>query len=246
MDSSADTVNTPGSENPSPSIRIPASTGPAANPIGPRCAEDGDGRPEAMPWGDVTDAGQHHPRVAELEPDQQHRHGELPRLARQGDRRRRPPPRRRALRTITTLRLYLSAQAPQSGTMGAPTTKISELNRPTNASRSVCCHAHLPQVGRQQREDLVLTPIPSTIEVIQKIATSTRQSCRGRAPGVTAPAATGWELGIGGSLADGSRGRWAARRGAVHVSRAGLRTPDCGGAALGMTRDGGHESARRN
>ena len=41
-----------------------------------------------------------------------------------------------ALRTMTALRLYLSAQTPQSGTSGMPTTKISALNRPTNASRS--------------------------------------------------------------------------------------------------------------
>ena len=59
-----------------------------------------------------------------------------------------------ALRTMTTLRLYLSAQAPHSGTSGAPTTKISALNSPTNASRSVVLDAHLAQVRRQQGEDL--------------------------------------------------------------------------------------------
>ena len=36
----------------------------------------------------------------------------------------------RALRTMTTLRLYLSAHAPQSGTSGMPTTKISALKMP--------------------------------------------------------------------------------------------------------------------
>ena len=41
-----------------------------------------------------------------------------------------------ALRTMTALRLYLSAQTPHSGTSGIPTTKISELNSPTKASRS--------------------------------------------------------------------------------------------------------------
>ena len=40
-----------------------------------------------------------------------------------------------ALRTMTTLRLYLSAQAPQSGTSGMPTTKISALKTPMNVSR---------------------------------------------------------------------------------------------------------------
>ena len=41
-----------------------------------------------------------------------------------------------ALRTITALRLYLSAHTPQSGTSGAPTMKMSEPKIPTNRSRS--------------------------------------------------------------------------------------------------------------
>ena len=41
-----------------------------------------------------------------------------------------------ALRTMTTLRLYLSAHAPHNGTSGIPTTKISALKMPMNASRS--------------------------------------------------------------------------------------------------------------
>jgi hypothetical protein len=41
-----------------------------------------------------------------------------------------------ALRTMTALRLYLSAQTPHNGTRGIPTTKISEENKPTKASRS--------------------------------------------------------------------------------------------------------------
>jgi hypothetical protein len=40
------------------------------------------------------------------------------------------------LRTMTALRLYLSAHTPQSGTSGAPTTKISAVNSPTNDNRS--------------------------------------------------------------------------------------------------------------
>ena len=59
-----------------------------------------------------------------------------------------------ALRTMTTLRLYLSAHAPHSGTSGMPTTKIRALKIPTNARRSAVRDAHLAQVGRQQREDL--------------------------------------------------------------------------------------------
>ncbi len=42
----------------------------------------------------------------------------------------------RALRTITALRLYLSAHTPHNGTSGAPTTKIRALNRPMKWSRS--------------------------------------------------------------------------------------------------------------
>ena len=41
-----------------------------------------------------------------------------------------------ALRMMTALRLYLSAQTPHNGTSGIPTTKIRAVNRPTNASRS--------------------------------------------------------------------------------------------------------------
>ena len=42
----------------------------------------------------------------------------------------------RQLRTMTALREYLSAQTPQSGTSGMPTTKISDENSPTNWRRS--------------------------------------------------------------------------------------------------------------
>ena len=76
---------------------------------------------------------------------------------------------------MTTLRLYLSAQAPQSGTSGAPTTKISAENNPMNASRSV---STTPMSRRYagNRAKIWLTPNPSTIDVIQNTATSQRQS----------------------------------------------------------------------
>ena len=60
-----------------------------------------------------------------------------------------------------------------------PTTKISELNSPTKASRS----ASGTPISRRYdgtRAKIWLTPAPSTIEVIQKTATRTRQSCFGR------------------------------------------------------------------
>ena len=41
-----------------------------------------------------------------------------------------------ALRATTAFREYLSAQTPQSGTSGIPTTKISAEKSPTNAARS--------------------------------------------------------------------------------------------------------------
>jgi hypothetical protein len=41
-----------------------------------------------------------------------------------------------ALRTMTTLRLYLSAHAPHNGTSGIPTMKISALKMPMKAKRS--------------------------------------------------------------------------------------------------------------
>ena len=65
---------------------------------------------------------------------------------------------------MTALRLYLSAQTPHSGTSGAPTMKIRELNRPTNASRSAGGDAHLAQVDRDEGEDLADArgPRPST------------------------------------------------------------------------------------
>ena len=97
-----------------------------------------------------------------------------------------------ALRTMTTLRLYLSAHAPHNGTSGMPTTKISALNSPMKASRS---EAATPisrrYVGSSAK--IWLTPRPSTIEVTQKTATRTRQSWawRDRVGAGTSAAATG-------------------------------------------------------
>ena len=109
------------------------------------------------------------------------------------------------LRTMTALRLYLSAQTPHSGTSGAPTMKIRELNRPTKARRSAGAHAHLAQVDRHEREDLA-DARPSTIDTVQNTATRTRQSWVGRA-------------GASGTRSEGSRqlgrcGRGGAARAA--------------------------------
>ena len=59
-----------------------------------------------------------------------------------------------ALRTMTALRLYLSAHTPHSGTSGSPTTKISELYRPDERDPVRLGDAELAQVRRQQGEHL--------------------------------------------------------------------------------------------
>ncbi len=84
-----------------------------------------------------------------------------------------------ALRTMTALRLYLSAHTPHSGTSGRPTTKISELYRPMKAIRSA---SGTPSSRRYagRRANTWLTPMPSTSCVIQNTATGMRQSWRGR------------------------------------------------------------------
>ena len=80
-----------------------------------------------------------------------------------------------ALRTMTTLRLYLSAHAPQSGTSGMPTTKIRALKMPMKAGRSLSgTPISRRYVGSSAK--IWLTPRPSTIEVTQKTATRMRQS----------------------------------------------------------------------
>ena len=71
---------------------------------------------------------------------------------------------------MTALRLYLSAQTPQSGTSGMPTTKISGREQPDEREPIGLGHAHLAEVGRRN-EKTWLTPRPSTIDVSQKTTT---------------------------------------------------------------------------
>ena len=63
----AETAKTAGSDQPNPSIRIPARTGPTANPIGPDAPKIAIVVPRRALRRDVADARQHHPGVAELE-----------------------------------------------------------------------------------------------------------------------------------------------------------------------------------
>ncbi len=114
----------------------------------------------------------------------------------------------RALRTMTALRLYLSAQTPHSGTSGIPTTKTSALKSPMNASRSASATPIWRRYAGRSAKTW-LTPRPSTIEVTQKTATRTRQSWAGREGG-TEGAVRAPGSGIGGSLAD-ARDRLAGR-----------------------------------
>ena len=152
-DSSAENAKTADSAQPKPSMRMPARAGPTANPIGPDAPKiaivvpsRARGVTSRMPASMIPVLPSWNPISS------------IARASCHGSRARATAANTTAstsaLRTMTTLRLYLSAQAPHSGTSGIPTTKISALKMPMNASRSCCGDAHLAQVGRQQREDL--------------------------------------------------------------------------------------------
>ena len=66
-DSSADSAKTGESAQPNPSMRMPASAGPTANPTAPDAPNSAIVVPEPEPRRHVADAGQHDPGVAELE-----------------------------------------------------------------------------------------------------------------------------------------------------------------------------------
>ena len=134
-DSSAEKAKTGGKAQPNPSIRTPARTGPTANPIGPdapkiaivvpRRARGVTSRmpasmipvlPSWNPISSIASATCHGSRASATAAN--------------------TTASTRALRTMTALRLYLSAHAPHNGTSGMPTTKISALNSPMKARRS--------------------------------------------------------------------------------------------------------------
>ena len=95
-----------------------------------------------------------------------------------GRRRRTPPPRRGSSGRSTALRLYLSAQTPQSGTSGIPTTKIRAENSPTNGSPVGARRRPSSRRYGARNAKTWLTPSPSIIEVSQKTATIRCQSER--------------------------------------------------------------------
>jgi hypothetical protein len=135
VDSADDTQNTFETGQPRPSMRIPASAGPTANPTGPeapkiaivvptRCSGVTSRIPANMipvlpswnPISSIASASCHGSRARATAAN--------------------TTASTTALRTMTSLRLYLSAQAPHSGTSGMPTTKIRALNRPMKVRRS--------------------------------------------------------------------------------------------------------------
>ncbi len=135
IDSPAESQNTAGSDQPKRSIRTPASAGPSAIPT----AVDAPKTPITVPsrWRGLTSR-----MPASITPvfPSWNPISSMLTASCHGSRESATPANTtastRALRTMTALRLYLSAQTPQSGTSGMPTTKISAVNKPTNASRS--------------------------------------------------------------------------------------------------------------
>ncbi len=131
----AENQKTAGSDQPKPSIRMPARTGPTANPIGPDT-------PKIAMIVPIRRTGVTSRIPASITPvfPSWKPISSMLNASCHGSRDNATPANTTAstmqLRTMTALRLYLSAQTPQSGTNGMPTTKISALNRPMNASRS--------------------------------------------------------------------------------------------------------------
>ena len=101
----------------------------------------------------VADPGQHDPRVAELEPDEQHRNGELPRLAREGDGHEDDGLDQGAPDDHDLAAVLVGPRAPQRNERHAD----HEDQRAEDADEGetiLLGDAHLAQVGRKQREDL--------------------------------------------------------------------------------------------
>ncbi len=134
-DSPADNQNTAGNDQPRPSIRRPARAGPTANPIGPDAPKIAivvpsrrTGVTSRMPASMTPVFPSWNPMRSMLRASC---HGSVDSATPANT-----TASTSALRTMTALRLYLSAHTPHSGTSGIPTTKISELKSPTKVSRS--------------------------------------------------------------------------------------------------------------
>ena len=135
-ESSAESRNTCDSDQPSPSTRTnPPRNGPIANPIGPLAPKIAivvpsrrAGTTSRMPASITPVLPSWNPISSRLSASC---HG-----SRDSATHTNTTASTRQLRTMTALREYLSAQTPHSGTSGAPTMKISDVNSPTNWSRS--------------------------------------------------------------------------------------------------------------
>jgi hypothetical protein len=177
-DRAQDSQNTADSDQPAPSMRKPANAGPVAIPI----ADEAPNTPMIVPSRRRGATSRIPASITPVFPSWNPMSNML-RPSCQGSCERATPAKTtastRALRTMTALRLYLSAHTPHRGTSGRPTRKISELKSPMNASRS---SSGTPISSRYvgSRAKIWLMPRLSTIEVTQKTATRTRQSCVGR------------------------------------------------------------------
>jgi hypothetical protein len=144
---------------------MPASAGPAANPIGPLAPN----RATIVPMRCVGVTSRRPASMTPVLPSCSPMRSRLPASC-QGSRDSAAAAKTTAstiaLRTITALRLYLSAHTPHSGTNGAPTMKMSAVKSPTNARRSSSgTPTSRNEIGRSAK--IWLVPIPSTREVIQ-------------------------------------------------------------------------------
>ena len=216
IERSAENAKTGGSAQPKPSMKIPATAGPTANPTGPETPKSAIVVPIRARGVTSRIPASMIPVLPSWNPM-----SNIARATCHGSRARATATKTTAstsaLRMMTTLRLYLSAHAPHSGTSGIPTTKISALKIPMKASRSLSgtpiCRRY---VGNSAK--IWLTPTPSTIEVTQKTATRMRQSCPGRAG--TGPRVVMGAVDIRDSLSDilrsGGPGSRAARAETAH------------------------------
>ncbi len=164
-DNAAESQNIADRPRPNPSTMIPPRSGPTANPIGPATPNNAISVPTRRRGTTSRIAPSITPVLPSWNPIRRRLsascHG-----SRDSATQTNTTASTRALRAMTALREYLSAQTPQSGTSGIPTTKISAENSPTNVARSA---SDTPTTRRYagRYANTWLTPRPSTIEVIQ-------------------------------------------------------------------------------
>ena len=152
-DSSAENAKTGESAQPKPSIRMPASAGPIANPTAPDAPKSAIAVPSRRRGVTSRMPASMIPVLPELEPDQQHRNGELPRLAREGDGHEDDRLDQRAPDDHDLAAVLVGPGAPERDERHAD----DEDQRAEDADEGetiLLGHAHLAQVGREQREDL--------------------------------------------------------------------------------------------